>query len=146
MPTAIALRSIPLLHPLHAILLSFPVALFSGALISDITYLNSAEVQWSNFSAWFITGGLVFGGPVLLWAAMLAIFSRRQSDGRRRRAYLVLIAFMWLIGLINAFQHSKDGWSSVGTIGLILSILTALLALIAAWIGHSGHRVAEEKV
>src|SRR5690606_16367776 len=34
----------PLLHPLHAILLAFPIALFSAALATDITYLNSAEI------------------------------------------------------------------------------------------------------
>jgi uncharacterized membrane protein len=36
--------------PLHALLLAFPVALFASALLSDITYLKSAEIQWSNFS------------------------------------------------------------------------------------------------
>ncbi len=114
------------------------------AVASDITYLNSTEIQWSNFSAWFITGGLVFGAPVLLWAVIGAFVARKRDDGRRRGAYLVLSAFMWLFGLVNAFQHSKDGWSSVGTVGVTLSILTALLALIAAWIGFSGHRTVEK--
>lgn len=41
-------------HPLHAILLAFPIALFASALLSDIIYLKSAEMQWSNFSAWLI--------------------------------------------------------------------------------------------
>src|SRR3546814_10789745 len=58
------------IHPLHALLLAFPVALFTTALLSDITYLKSAEIQWSNFSAWMITGALIFGAPVLLWAAI----------------------------------------------------------------------------
>lgn len=53
MPPA-EIRTDPRLHPLHAILLAFPMALFSGALLSDITYLNSAEMQWSNFFAWLI--------------------------------------------------------------------------------------------
>ncbi|MFN3537755.1 MAG: DUF2231 domain-containing protein, partial [Brevundimonas sp.] len=44
-----------MLHPLHAILLAFPIALFSFAVATDIAYLNTAEMQWSNFSAWSIT-------------------------------------------------------------------------------------------
>ena len=52
-------RTRPLLHPLHGLLLAWPVALFPAALLSDITYLNSAEIQWSNFSAWLITGALI---------------------------------------------------------------------------------------
>jgi len=52
----------PAHNPLHAILLCFPIALFTSALISDIAYLRTAEMQWSNFSAWLIVGALVFGG------------------------------------------------------------------------------------
>lgn len=120
------------LHPLHAILLAFPIALFSGALASDITYLNSAEMQWSNFSAWMITGALVFGGPVVLWA--LIGFFRKRSAGL---FYLLAVAAMWVIGLVNAFQHSRDAWSSVGTAGLLMSLVCTLLALVAGWIGYS---------
>lgn len=119
------------LHPLHALLLAFPVALFPGALLCDIVYLNSAEMQWSNFAAWMITGALVAGAPVLLWAAVTVV---------RRRAgpfFLVTIAAMWVAGLVNAFQHSHDGWSSVGSTGLTLSIAASTLALVAGWLGYS---------
>jgi uncharacterized membrane protein len=124
------------LHPLHAILLAFPVALFPAAVASDITYLNTAVVQWSHFSAWLIAGGLLFGAPVVLWA--IAGLIRPRAPGLRGRAllYLVLVALMWVIGLVNAFKHSADAWSSVGTLGLVLSIVTAVLALVAGWIGY----------
>ncbi|MBI1684145.1 DUF2231 domain-containing protein [Caulobacter hibisci] len=124
------------LHPLHAILLAFPLALFSAGLISDIAYLRTAVIQWSNFSAWLITGALVFGGLVLAWGVIAAVFPRRSSR-RRALAFLAAVAVMWLAGLINAFQHSHDGWPSVGALGLTLSILSSLFALIAAAIGYS---------
>src|SRR3546814_9940031 len=89
------------IHPLHALLLAFPVALFTTALLSDITYLKSAEIQWSNFSAWMITGALIFGAPVLLWAA-IDLF-RRRDDAARPRAlvYLILVLVMWIAGQIG---------------------------------------------
>ena len=128
------------LHPLHAILLAFPVALFTGALLSDITYLNSAEIQWTNFSAWLITGALLFGAPLLPWS--LLPFLRRRRAARRGRAllYPVLVWLMWIVGLLNAFQHGRDGWSSVGTTGLVLSILSTLAALLAGWIAYGAGR------
>jgi uncharacterized membrane protein len=97
-------------HPVHAILLGFPIALFSANLVTDIAYLRTAEIQWTNFSAWLNAGGLVFGGLVLLWA---------------------------LVSLFIGFQHSRDGWSSVGTFGLLLSIVTVVLALAAGVIAHT---------
>lgn len=139
----LAPRGEPFLHPLHAIFLAFPIALFAGALASDITYLNSAVIQWSNFSAWLITGALVFGGVALAWAIVL-VFTRRGAGVRGRAlAYLALLAVMWLAGLVNAFQHSRDGWSAVGTTGLVLSIVSTACALAAGWIGFSSVRVAE---
>lgn len=128
-----ALAGRPFLHPLHGIFLAFPIALFSGALASDITYLNTAVIAWSNFSAWMISGALVFGGFALAWAVVMTL--RRRS--RRVLLYLGLLAVMWVAGVINALQHSRDGWSSVETTGLVLSIVSTLLALAAGWIGYS---------
>ncbi|TZG29594.1 DUF2231 domain-containing protein [Sphingomonas montanisoli] len=132
----------PLLHPLQALLLAFPVALFTGALLADIAYLNSAEVQWTNFAAWLNAGALVGGGFALLWALIDLVRFRRTRSRSRAGIYAGLLAIMWGAGLINAFQHSKDGWSSVGTAGLILSIISAALAIAAGWIAHSGRRSA----
>lgn len=129
-------------HPVHGLLLAFPVALFTTALLSDIAYLNTAEMQWSNFAAWAITGALVAGAPVLLWAA-LGFWRRRRNPARRHAlAYFLLLLVMWGAGLINAFKHSQDAWSSVGTAGVALSIVAAVTALAAGWLGFSGERIA----
>lgn len=119
------------LHPLHATLLAFPIALFPAALLADITYLNSSEMQWSNFAAWLNAGALVFGGLVLLWGLVSA------ARGRMSWAYPVLLAVTWVAGLVNAFHHSRDGWSSVGTTGLVLSIVSAVAVLIAGWLAFA---------
>lgn len=133
-----------LLHPAHAILLGFPIALFTAALASDVTYLNSTQIQWSNFSAWLNAGGLFAGAFVVIWAAVLTV---RAHGASRSRAmiYLLLLLAMWIVGFVNAFQHSGDAWSSVGTVGLVLSLLSALLALAAGWVGYSGWRPAGER-
>ncbi len=123
-----------LLHPLHAILLAFPIALFTGALLADMTYLNSAEMQWSNFAAWLITFALVFGGPVLLWSLLLLV--RRRNRGAAR-FYFSFVAVAWVLGLVNAFQHSRDAWASVGVVGLLLSLVSTGLILAAGWVGYS---------
>lgn len=128
------------LHPLHALILAFPIALFSGALVSDITYLNSAVMQWSNFSAWLITFGMVFGSIALIWTIVALFRGRRAGYRGRPVAYLALLVVMWIAGLINAFHHSRDAWGSVGTVGLLLSIVSAVAALAAGWLAYSAPR------
>lgn len=125
------------LRGLHRLLLAFPVALFVGALVTDITYLRTAEIQWTNFSAWMIVGALVFGGIVGAWAILDAVVARTVTR-LPRLIYLGLLAAAWLLGLLNAFKHSQDAWSSVGAFGLILSILCTLLILAAGFIAYSG--------
>lgn len=129
----------PVLHPVHAILLAFPLALFAAGLVSDVAYLQTASIQWTNLSAWLIAGALLVGGGVLAWAIVAAVFPRR-TDRRRAVAYLAAVTIMWVAGLINAFQHSHDAWSSVGAFGVTLSVVSTLAALIAAAIGYSGQR------
>jgi uncharacterized membrane protein len=126
----------PFLHPLHGLLLAFPVALFTVALVTDIAYLQTAEIQWTNFSSWLIAGALLAGGLVLVWSIILAIAARRRAHRQRSLIYVVLIAIMWVAGLVNAFKHSQDAWSSVGVTGLILSIISAVFALAASWVAH----------
>ncbi len=125
-------------QPLHGILLAFPLALFPSALASDIAYLRTAQIQWSNFSAWLISGGLVFGGLAAAWALVALLFGLRGPERGQRLIYFAVLAAMWLVGLVNAFKHSQDGWSSVGAFGLGLSVLTSLLALAAGLLAFSG--------
>ena len=142
--TAAPIPARPWLHPLHALLLAFPIALFTAALAADIAYLRTAEIQWTNFASWAIAGALLFGAPVLLWA-IVSLVRDRHSASRRASIYLALIAVMWLLGLVNAFKHAGDAWSSVGTIGLALSIVCTVLALAAGWTGLSAARITQPR-
>ncbi|SCZ11685.1 DUF2231 domain-containing protein [Microvirga guangxiensis] len=124
------------LHPLHAILLAFPLPLFMGALLSDLAYRASFHIQWANFSSWLIAGGLVGGGFALLWA-LINLFRRGPARKGRLITYFVVLLVMWGLGFVNALVHAKDAWATMPE-GLILSAITTLLALAAAWIGYSG--------
>lgn len=134
-------RSAPLASALHAIVLAFPVALYPAALISDITYLQSSVPQWTNFSQWLIAGADVFAGVLLAWA-VFALLLRRAGNGQSA-LYVVLMAIMFVVGVINAFQHAKDGWASVGTAGVAMSLVCSVLALAAAFMFHSRPVVRE---
>ena len=135
----------PLASPIHAILLAFPVALFPAAVATDITYLNTAVVQWTNFSQWLIAGADFFTGVLLAWALVSIFFGRARMARGRGTLYLIVVAAMFITGVINAFQHAKDGWASVGTAGLIMSIVCTILALVAAVLLHSTAVVREKR-
>ena len=132
-------------NPLHAILLAFPVALYPSALLTDITYLNTAEIQWANFSSWLIAGADLFAGLVLAWALIGLFFERATHSKGRGISYLAVVATMFALGVLNAFQHARDGWHSVETLGLVLSISCSVLALMAASIAYGSYTVEKRK-
>ena len=125
-----AYRSPP--GPLHAILLAGTVPLFLGALLSDIAYYQSYQIQWSNFASWLIAGGLLFCGLALLFALANLIGADKKAG--RPKLYFLLLAITWVLGLVNAFEHAKDAWAAMPT-GLVLSIVVTLLSCVTAWIG-----------
>ena len=124
-------------HPLHASLLAGTVPLFLGALLSDIAYYRTYEVQWSTFSAWLIAGGLLFGGLALLFA-LVNLLRAEPRKGRPLNYFLLLLA-TWVLGFFNALEHAKDAWATMPS-GLLLSAIVTLLACVASWIGLSNLR------
>lgn len=124
------------LHPLHAIFLAFPPPLFLGAWLTDLAYRATFQVQWVNFSSWLIAFGLLVGAFALLWAIIGILAAGGQRRGRRL-VYLLSLAAMWVLGLVNAFVHGKDAYAVMPE-GLYLSAIVAILAFVAAWIGYSG--------
>ena len=118
--------------PLHAILLAGTVPLFLGALLSDITYTQTYQIQWANFASWLIAGALVFSGFALLFA--LVNLGRAERKAGAPVVYVLLLLATWIVGLVNAFQHAKDAYASMPA-GLVLSAIVLALTLAATWTG-----------
>ena len=127
-------------HPLHAFLVGGAVPPFLGGLLSDIAYARTYEIQWSNFAAWLIAGGMVFTGFALLWGLVVLI----RAGWRRRRplVYALVVLATFVLGLVNSFVHAKDAWATMPD-GLVLSAIVAVLASLAAWIGFSTLRAGD---
>lgn len=130
--------------PLHPLLVAFPFVCFTGALVTDLAYGHTADMQWANFSAWLLTGGLVMGGlAVLTWLIDYSGDRRIRTIPAALRYGIGLLVAM-LLALWNVFVHSRDGWTSVVPTGLILSVATVLTMAVTVWLGGSlvyRHRV-----
>jgi uncharacterized membrane protein len=131
------LRYSPSLHPLHAFLLAGAVTLFVSALLSDIAYFNTAEIQWKNFTSWLQAGGLVFTGLAILWA--VADLFRTVASKARALIYAVLLIATFVLGFIDELVHAKDAWATMPE-GLVLSAIVAVLAVAATLLGFSSLR------
>lgn len=123
-------------HPIHGMLAAYPLALFSAALVSDIAYANTAQMQWANFSVWLIAGGLLMGVLAAI-AGIVDAIKHRGAPCRRPWPHSLGVGLMMVLALVNAFVHSRDAWTSVMPTGLILSAIVAVLAVATSWTGYS---------
>jgi uncharacterized membrane protein len=118
-------------------LLAGTVPLFLGALLSDIAYYQTYQIQWANFASWLIAGALVFCGLALLFALVNLVRAERKAG--RPVVYFLLLLTTWVLGLVNAFQHAKDAFAMMPT-GLVLSVIVTLLAVVATGVGLTNLR------
>ena len=125
-----ARRYPPALHPVHALLLGGALALFLGALLSDIAYARTYEIQWNNFASWLIASGLVVAGAALVCAVIGLLPARRTRNGV---LHFVLLLATWVMGFFNALMHARDAWASMPA-GLVLSVIVLVLACAATWL------------
>ncbi|KUM51835.1 DUF2231 domain-containing protein [Rheinheimera sp. EpRS3] len=124
----------PRLHSVHGVLLAAAFALFFCGLLSDLAYASSYQIQWVNFASWLITGGLIFGGIILLWA-ILNLF-RSGHKGKYSVIYTLLLLATWVLGLLNSLIHARDAWATMPG-GLILSVVVVLLSCASVWLGFA---------
>ena len=121
----------PLLHPR---LIGPGATLLMAALATDLIYWRSLSFLWETFSIWLLTGGLVLAGLAGL-ALLLDVVMRRVTFMDWPR--FCGLAAAALLALLNAFVHSRDGYTAVIPQGLVLSIVVTVLLLVVGWRGWS---------
>jgi len=124
-------------HPIHPMLVPFPITCFIGAFATDIVYARTANLSWQYFSIWLITAGLVMGGLAAIAGIIDYAGDRQVRAQRPATPHMLLNVAAMLLSLLNAFVHSRDGWTAVVPQGIILSGVVVLILAFSGWLGGS---------
>jgi uncharacterized membrane protein len=111
-------------HPLHPMIIPFPIAFLSGALLTDILYWYNNNPFWAEASFWLLVGGVVTG-------ALAAILGLIDFMGIERMGNLLIVG----IALVNLFLRWDDPESAIVWWGLLLSLVTGGLLVVTGWYG-----------
>ncbi len=124
-------------HPIHPMLVPFPIACFVGTLLTDIAYAASGEVQWANFSSWLLTAGLIISIFAVI-AGLTDFFGERRIRALKH-AWIHGIgnAIALILSIWNAFVHTHDGYTGVWPTGLTLSAIVVVILVVTGWQGGS---------
>lgn len=114
--------------PLALVFLAGSMSLFLGAVVSDVAYARTYEIQWNNFASWLLAGALVFAGVALAFALRDSLSARRRT--RAVLSYAVVLSAAWVAGFTSALTHARDAWASMPG-GLVQTGVAFLLILVA---------------
>jgi uncharacterized membrane protein len=122
-------------HPIHQMLIVFPLGLLATSLFFDIARLSSGNPQWGLISYWLIAVGILSGLVAAVFGLIdwLAI----PPDTRAKRiGRLHGIGNVVVVGLFAAswFLRRDDPGNPEGA-AITLSALAVLLALVTGWLG-----------
>jgi uncharacterized membrane protein len=132
-------------HPLHPLIVTFPIAFLTGALVTDLAYWLTGDLFWARGSFWLIAAGLATG----LVAAVtgLADFLRIERVRQHSAGWIHLVGNVIALGLsiANFLLRWNNQAGAVLPFGVILSLLVASLLGLTGWYGAEliyRHKVA----
>jgi len=124
-------------HPIHAILIPFPIACFTLTLLTDIAYWQTSNLMWLHFSEWLLFAGMVFGALAAVAGAVDLLVRRDVRSQRPAWRHAIGGVIVLCLAFVNNFVHAGDGWTAVVPYGLALSAVTVLVMIITNWFGRA---------
>jgi uncharacterized membrane protein len=121
-------------HPIHPMLIPFPIAFLTGALLTDLVFIATADGFWALGSKWLVFGGLVTGVAAALPG--LVDFSTIPR-ARVAAGWLHLGTNVAVLGLalVSLLLRWADPEAAVVPSGVILSAVIAALLAATSWFG-----------
>lgn len=122
-------------HPVHPMLIPFPIAFLAALPLTDIAYWRSGDPFWLGASWWLCVAGLLTA-PLAAFAGSIDFWGRRQI--REHQA-----AWIHLIGNVTAVLITAVNfwlrWTGSTTIpwpwGVPLSLATLGILCLTGWYG-----------
>jgi uncharacterized membrane protein len=122
-------------HPIHQMLIVFPLGLLATAFIFDSLYLFTESGRFADVSFWMIASGII-GGLLAAVFGLIDWLAIPKGTRAKRIGALHGVGNVIVIGLFAVSWLMRYGApADPGTLPIVLSGLAVALALITAWLG-----------
>ena len=123
-------------HPLHPMLIVFPLGLFAIALVCDVIYLATNNTDFATVAFWNITLGILLG----LLAAIFGLVDWLAIPGGTRAKQVGLfhgVGNVVIVGLfiVSWLLRQPRAAYAPDALPFVVALLGVALALVTAWLG-----------
>jgi uncharacterized membrane protein len=122
-------------HPIHPMLIVFPLGLLATAVAFDIVGLAQSDGSWFGISYWMIAAGIIGGllaavfGLIDWWAIRSG--TRAKRIGLLHGGVNVLVVLLFIASWLMRSSAPQNPSSAA----LTLSFIAIVLALVGGWLG-----------
>lgn len=138
-------------HPIHPMLIPFPIALWVFSLIADLIYIWRDDPAWGWIAFYSLAGGIL-GALAAAVFGIIDYFSIRDKRVSKIAAWHARFNVLALLLFAASFYlRTRGGAALVGgnpTIPLVLSITGVASVTVSGWLGGElvyKHGVAVDK-
>lgn len=126
-------------HPVHPMLIPFPIALWIFSLVADLIYLWRGNPVWKDWIAFYTLLGGTIGAAVAAvpgivdWLSIKDRKVKKLADWHARLNVIALIIFA-----ASFYLRTMSGARLLGgsyTIPVVLSVVGIILITISGWLG-----------
>jgi uncharacterized membrane protein len=123
-------------HPIHPMLIVFPLGLLATAVAFDIVGLVQGNYSWFGVSYWMISAGIIGGLLAAVFGTIdwIAIPSgtRAKNIGLLHGGTNVLVVLLFIV---SWFIRNGSDAHVPSTASLVCSFVAVVLALVGGWLG-----------
>ena len=120
-------------HPIHPMLVQFPIVCFIGVLVTDIVFVNNHNPGWATASRYLLCIGLVMAALAAL-AGLTDFLGDKRIQGADAIKHAIANVTAVVFELVNLFIRLRSDQQIPHT-GIILSVVVVLILLYSGWKG-----------
>lgn len=126
-------------HPIHPIIIPFPIALWVFSLVADVIYLWRGNLVWRDWIAFYTLLGGIIGGVLAAvpgfvdWLSLTDPAVKKTANWHARLNVIALLIFV-----ASFYLRTSGGAGLVSgsyTIPFALSVVGVILITISGWLG-----------
>ena len=120
-------------HPIHPMLVQFPIVLFIGTLVTDIVFVSNGDVMWAIASRYLLGVGIIMAA-LAATAGLTDFFGDKRIQGSDAVKHMVANVTAVVLEIVNFFVRLHSD-AAIRGIGIVLSAIVVLILAYSGWKG-----------
>jgi uncharacterized membrane protein len=122
-------------HPIHPMLVPFPIAALVGALVVDVAFLQSGDAFWARAGFWLLAAGIATGALAAVFGLVDFLSVPRVRSLTAGWVHFLGNATALALAAWNLALRWDDPAAGATGLGVALSAAVVLILLVTGWLG-----------